>query len=286
MQEVAIVTDSATDITADMARELGILIAPVHVIIDDVDYRDRVDMPPEEFYARLPTLPAIPTTSGANVQDFLECYQRGLEMAESIVCITIPSTLSVCLTSARSARELLLMDVPEADVTVVDSHTATTPQALMLIAAARLAQEGKGKEEILSLVEGLIPKVDMFFTPDTIEYLDKGGRLTATEQVVGSLQGFRPIIRVKDDRIMPVDRAETREASIARILELMEEQVGAGAEVMAGVVHAMVPEEAAALRETVETRFTCREMHTFVLGPTAGTHFGPGTIGVGFHPVG
>jgi DegV family protein with EDD domain len=178
------------------------------------------------------------------------------------------------------------MDIPEADITVVDSHTATTPQALMVIAAARAAQGGKGKEEILSLVESLIPKVNMFFTPDTIEYLDKGGRLTATEQVVGSLKGFRPIIRVKDDRIMPVDRAETRETSIARVLELMEEDVGPGAKVVAGVVHAVVPEEAATLRETVETRFKCREIHTFVLGPTAGTHFGPGTIGVGFYPLG
>jgi len=286
MRKVAIVTDSATDITGDLAQDLGILVAPVHVIIDDVDYRDRIDMPPEEFYARLPTLPAIPTTSGANVPDFLECYQRGLEMAESIICITIPTTLSVCLTSARSARELLLLDVPDADVSVVDSRTATTPQALMVIAAARAAQEGKGKEEILALIEGLIPKVDMFFTPDTVEYLDKGGRLTATERVVGSLRGFKPIIRVKDDRIVPVDKAETREASIARVLELMEGEVGAGAEVAAGVVHAVVPEEASALREAVETRFTCREMYTFVLGPTAGTHFGLGTIGVGFYPVG
>ena len=285
MQEVAIVTDSATDITGDLAEELGILVAPVHVIIDDNDYRDRIDMPPEEFYALLPTLPTIPTTSGANVADFLECYNQGLEMARSIICVTIPTTLSVSLTSARSARELLLLDVPEADVTVVDSRTATTPQALMVIAAAKAAQEGKGKDEILALVESLIPKVDMFFTPDTIEYLDKGGRLTATEQVVGSLKGFRPIIRVKDDRIMPMDRAETRETSIARVLELMEEEVGPGAEVVAGIVHAMVLEEAAALSEAVQARFKCREVYTFLLGPTAGTHFGPGTIGVGFYPV-
>jgi len=286
MQEVAIVTDSATDITGDLAQELGILVAPVHVIIGDDDYRDRVDISPEEYYALLPTLPEIPTTSGANVPDFLECYRRGLEMAESIICITIPTTLSVCLTSARSARELLLMENPEADVTVVNSRTASTPQGLMVIAAARAAQQGKGKEEILALVEGLIPKVDMFFTPDTVEYLDKGGRLTATEQLVGSLQGFRPIIRVKDDRIVPVDKAETREASIARVLELMEGEVGGGAEVVTGVVHAVVPEEALALSETVQARFKCREVHTFVLGPTAGTHFGLGTIGVGFYPVG
>jgi DegV family protein with EDD domain len=286
MQKVVIVTDSATDITPEMAQELGILIAPVHVIIDDVDYRDRIDMPPAEFYAKLPTLPDIPTTSGANVPDFLGCYQRGLEMAESIICITIPTTLSVCLTSARSARELLLMDIPEADITIVDSRTAATPQALMVIAAARAAQEGKGKEEILALVDDLIPKAGMFFTSDTIEYLEKGGRRAPTEKLLGSLEGFRPIIRVGDDLLMPVDKAETREASIARVLELVGEDVGPGAEVVAGVVHAMVPEEAAALREAVEARFKCREIYTFVLGPTAGTHFGPGTIGVGYYRVG
>ena len=291
MQEVAIVTDSATDITGDLAEELGVLIAPVHVIIEDEDYRDRVDISPQEFYARLPTLPAIPTTSGANVTDFLECYYRGLEIArtgavrKSLICVTIPSTISVSLTSARAARELLLQEIPEADITVVNSHTAVTPQALMVIAAARAVQEGKGKEEILSLIEGLIPRVDMFFTSQTIEYLDRGGRLTATEQVVGSLRGFKPIIRIKDDRLRPVDKAETREGSIARILELMEEEVGVGAEVVAGVVHALVPEEASALRKTLQARFKCREIYTFVLGPTAGAHLGPGAIGVGFYPL-
>jgi fatty acid-binding protein DegV len=84
---------------------------------------------------------------------------------------------------------------------------------------------------------------------------------------------------------MPVDKAETREASIARLLELMEEEVGPGTEVVAGVVHALVPDEAAGLREAVEARFNCREMHTFVLGPIAGTHFGPGSIGVGYYTV-
>jgi len=286
MQEVAIVTDSATDIAADLAEELGILVAPVHVIIDDVDYRDGVDMSPEEFYTLLPTLDTLPTTSGANVTDFLECYRRGLEVAKSLICVTVSSALSVCLSSAQSARELLLMEAPEADITVVNSHTAATPQALMVIAAAKAAQEGKGKEEILALLEDLIPKADMFFTSQTIEYLDKGGRLTATEQVVGSLQGFKPIIRVKDDRIMPVGKAETREASIAQVLELMEGEVGVGAEVAAGVVHAVVPEEAEELKKAVQSRFRCREMYTFVLGPTAGVHFGLGTIGVGFYPVG
>ncbi len=285
MQEVAIVTDSATDITGDLAEELGVLIAPVHVIIEDEDCRDRIDISPEEFYARLSTLPTIPTTSGANVADFLECYYRGVEMAKSLICVTLPTILSVSLNSARSARELLLQDIPEVDITVVNSHTAVTPQALLVIAAARAAQEGKRKEEVLSLIESLIPRVDMFFASQTIEYLDKGGRLTATERVVGSLRGFKPIIRIKDDRIVPVDKAETREASIAQVLELMEGEVGAGAEVVAGVVHALVPEEASSLRETLQARFTCREMYTFVLGPTAGAHFGPGTIGVGFYPL-
>jgi len=84
---------------------------------------------------------------------------------------------------------------------------------------------------------------------------------------------------------MPVDKAETREDSIARILELMEGEVGAGAEVVAGITHALVPEEASALGETLQARFECREMYTFVLGPTAGAHFGPGAIAVGFYPL-
>lgn len=285
MQDVVIIADTVTDITEDLARELGVVLCPVHVIIDDVDYRDRFDISPEEFYALLPTLPTIPTTSGSNVADFLECYQQGMEMGKSLVSLVVPDKLSVTYKSAVSARELVLMETPDADITVVDLHTVSTPEGLMVMAAARAAREGKGKQEILALVEELIPRTGFFFTSDTIEYLEKGGRRGPTEKLLGSLEGFRPIIKGGNDLLMPVDKAETREASIARLLELMEEDVGPGAEVVAGVVHALVPDEAADLREAVEARFRCREMHTFVLGPIAGTHFGPGSIGVGYYTV-
>ena len=176
MQEVAIVTDSATDITGDLSEELGVLIAPLHAIIGDEDYRHRVDISPEEFYTRLPTLPALPTSAGVNVADCLACYHQALERGmKSIICIVPTETLSISLSSARVARELRLDEIPETDITVVNSHTAVTPQALMVIAAARAAREGEGEEQILSLVEGLIPRVDVFFALQTIEYLDKGG---------------------------------------------------------------------------------------------------------------
>lgn len=127
--------------------------------------------------------------------DFLECYYRGLEMAKSVICATIPTTLSVSLTSARAARELLVQEFPGADITVVNSHTALVPEALMVIAAARAAQEGKGKEETLSLIEGLIPRVDMFLALQTIEYLDKGGtacRHRAGGGIPARLQAYDP----------------------------------------------------------------------------------------------
>ena len=281
MQNVAIVVDSVADIPQKLAEELGIFLAPVHVIIKGKDYRDKIDISSAEFYRLLPSLNPLPTTSGVSVQDFLEAYEKALGRAERIVCLSLAEELSTSLNSARIARGMM----PDADITVIDTRTTVAGEALIAIAAAKAAREGKSKEEIISLVEGLIPKVDTLLTADTLEYLHRGGRLTATQALIGRFLGFRPILRVREGKIMPIDRARSRRTSIERMLGIMEERVG-GSEICAAIMHALALEETEALKEEVSRRFNCREIYVLDdLSPTAGAHLGPGALGVGYYPV-
>jgi len=281
MQNIAIVTDTTTDIPQALAEELGIFLAPVHVIINGKDYRDKIDISSAEFYRLLPSLNPLPTTSGVNAGDFLEAFEKALEKADSIICLSIAEQLSVTLSSARAAKEAL----PDADITIIDTQAAVASEALIAIAAAKAAKEGKSKEEVISLIEELIPRVDTLFTTDTLEYLRRGGRLTATQALIGKFLGFRPILRLREGKIVPVDKARSRRASIERLLEIIDSEVK-GREICAAIMHALVPEETEALREEVLRRFNCREVYVLDdLGPTAGTHFGPGTLGVGYYPV-
>ncbi|MEA3344653.1 MAG: DegV family protein [Chloroflexota bacterium] len=281
MQKIAIVADTSTDIPQQLAEELDIFLASLHVIIQGKDYRDKVDISSTEFYRLLPQCNPLPKTSGAGVNDFLEAYRGALAKAESVLCLVLSAQISMSLNSAHIARDMM----SDADITVIDTQTCVASEALIAIAAARAAKEGQSKKEVMALVEALIPQVDTLLTMDTLEYLRKGGRLSAPQALIGRILGFRPIIRIGDDKITPVGRARSRRASIARVLDIMESKVG-DREICAAILHALVPEETEVLRQEVAERFNCREIHVLDdLGPTAGAHAGPGALGVGYYPV-
>jgi len=281
MQKVAIVTDTAVDLPRELAEELGIEMAPLHVIIDGKDYRDKIDLSGAEFYEILPSLNPLPTTTGVMVDDWLEVFEKALQKAESVICLSLPPELSVTYSSAQTAREAM----PEADITVIDTRTGTAGEAIIAIAAGRAAKEGKSKEEVIALVKELIPKTDTLLTCDTIEYLRRGGRLTAPQALIARFLNVRPVLRLKDAVIAPVGRARSRRASLELMLDLMAQEVGDG-EVCAAILHALVYDEARALKEEIEQRFRCREVIILDnLGPVAGTHLGPGAIGVGYYVV-
>ncbi|HDN79588.1 MAG: hypothetical protein DRI61_00440 [Chloroflexi bacterium] len=281
MQKVAIVTDTTVDLPHEMAEELAIEMAPVHVIIDGKDYRDKIDLTGAEFYRMLPHLNPLPTTTGVMVDDWLEAFEKALQKAESIICLTLPPELSVTYSSAQAARQAM----PEADITIIDTRTATAGEALIAIAAGRAAKEGKSKEEVIALVNELIPKVDTLLTCDTIEYLRRGGRLNAPQALIANFLNLRPIIRLRDGALTPVRRTRSRRVSLNAILDLMAQEIGEG-EICAAILHALVHDEAEAFKAEIENRFRCREVIILDdLGPVAGTHLGPGAIGVGYYVV-
>jgi DegV family protein with EDD domain len=282
MPSVTVVTDSQTDIPHELAEELGILIAPLRVSIDGRDCRDKIDISGEEIYRLLPTLNPLPTTSGVAVGDFVTRFQEGLARTGCVLCLTVTEGFSVTRKAAHLARE----ELGEEAIHIVDSHTAVAGQALIVIAAAKAAQEGKSKDEILALINGLIPKVDTLLIVNTLKYLYRGGRLSAPQALLGSELNVKPILRIKDDRLQSIGRERSLEKAKAHILRRMEEGVGVGAEINVAIMHAVAYQEAEVFRDEIAARFRCRDVHILDnMGPTAGTHTGPGALGVGFYAL-
>jgi DegV family protein with EDD domain len=216
------------------------------------------------------------------VGDFVTCFQEGLERTGCVLCLTVTEGFSVTRKAALLAQEVL----GEGTIDIVDSHIAVAGQALIVIAAAKAAQEGKSQEEILTLVNELIPKVDNLLIVNTLKYLYKGGRLSAPQALLGSMLNVKPILRIKDDQLLPVGRERSLEKAKARVLGLMEKGVGTGAEINVAIMHAMAYEEAMAFRDDILARFRCRDAYILDnMGPTAGTHTGPGALGVGFYAL-
>jgi DegV family protein with EDD domain len=278
-RKVAVVTDSTSSLTQAMGQEYGVHVVPMYVIFGTQTWHDGVDLDAELFYRLLRGNRQLPTTSQPTVADFVQMYTELSHQAEAIVSIHLSPKMSATLDSALVASK----ELPDVPIHVIDSRSVSMGLGLMAIAAARAAAAGQDATEVVRLVERLIPKMNVFFTVETLEYLHKGGRIGGATALLGSALSIKPVLHVRDGRVEPLEKPRTRKRAIGRLLDLMAERVGSSEAVHATVLQCDVPDEAQALAEQVAARFHCVELLTAEAGPIIGTHAGPGTLGLVFY---
>jgi DegV family protein with EDD domain len=273
---IQIVTDSSAYLPVDLVQEHNIQVIPLKVHLGEQTYRDEIDLSHEEFYRMLAEAETLPTTSQPSAGEFFDLYSELSKDGHEIISIHISSKLSGTVSSAQSAKEML----PEAKITIIDSASTAMGLGLMALTAARAAEEGKTAAEIVAAVEKMIPAMNVVFVVDTLEYLQKGGRIGGAAALVGALLKVKPILCLKDGRVEPLDKVRSKRKALARLLEVVEERVGPGTPVRVAVLHAQVPDKARALEQEVRARFNCTECYFAELGPVLGTHTGPGVVGL------
>ena len=276
---VAIVTDSISSLSQAQGKEFGVHVVPIHIFFGTQGYRDGIDLNAERFYSMLNGSKQIPTTSQPTAADFAECYTRLASQAGAVVSIHASKKVSATVDSARAA----CLEFPDLPIHIVDCQTVSMGQGLIVIAAARAAAAGKSAEEIVKLVEDLIPKTRVLFTVETLEYLRRGGRIGGATALLGSALRIKPILHIADGRVEPLEKARTTKRAVARLLDLMAEQVASSDGVHAAVLHCNASDAAQRLAQEMAMRFHPVELHTAEAGPTVGTHGGPGTLGVTFY---
>lgn len=269
---VKIVTDSTADLPAPLAQEMGISVVPLYVRFGQEDFRDGVDMEAEEFYRRLTTSGVSPTTSAPSPGVFAELY-RGLGVGgEGVLSLHLSSKLSATYQAALNAsREVGVR------VEVVDSLNLSLGLGLLALAAARWAQQGLSLEDISRRVRQAIPRAHLFGLVDTLEYLQRGGRIGRAQAFLGSLLHIKPLLTVKEGEVYPLERARSRPRAVERLCQLAEAQ---GPAEMVGVLHNTTPEEALTLAERLRPLSRSGEVYLSRFGPVLGCHIGPGALGV------
>ncbi|UTY40207.1 DegV family protein [Allocoprobacillus halotolerans] len=173
---IKIITDSTADIDLEYAKELNIDVVPLKVIINGREYKDRVDLQPDEFYDLLVNSETLPSTSQPSPQDFANLYEQAKENQESVIVITLSSTISGTYQSANLAKELVEYD----DIYVVDSLGTTQMQRLLVLKAIALRNEEMVAKDIFTFLEDYKKRLRLYAFVDTLEYLYKGGRLSKT----------------------------------------------------------------------------------------------------------
>ena len=276
MAGVRVVTDSACDLPDSLAAEMGIDIVPLTVRFGDDEFTDRRDLSPSEFWAKCNNSPLLPETAAPSPGAFEEAYRRlAADGAEGIVTVTISRDLSATGQAAELAAQAVADVVP---VEVVDSRFVSMGQGLIAIGAARLAQAGKGMDDVAGAAIDLIPRTRVYGAIDTLENLKKGGRIGGAQALLGSMLSIKPIIEVKDGKVEPESRQRTRSKALAYLAGKVREQ---GRLEQLAVHNGSAPDidEFIDMLADVHPR---EEVIVGEVGSVIGAHAGPRVIGVAF----
>ncbi|WP_128102703.1 DegV family protein [Paenibacillus sp. DCT19] len=282
--KVAIVTDSTADIPEELIRKYGIHVVPLRVLFGEETYADGVELTPEEFYTKLGKAATLPTTSQPSPTEFMNVYQSLLDEdpERAIVSIHLSSGMSGTYQSALLGKSLLER---EGDITVLDSKSASYGYGLLVVQAAELALQGKSASDIASAVEGMHRTRKLFFLVDTLEYLQKGGRIGKAAAIFGTLLNIKPILSIDEEGIIyAVEKVRGQKKAMARIIELFQQDF-AGKRVNVAIGHTADPGSAIACAEQLRGHFTLNEVVYTNIGAVIGSHVGPGVIAIFMWPV-
>ena len=286
MAKVGIVTDTIACLPRELVEEYSIKIVPINIIFEDKVYRDEVDITPSEVYRLLKQTDSLPTTSAPSPSAFLEAYRELSQSAENILCLSLPPELTMVIQSATLAKEMAKEELPDMPIEVVDCRTAAGAQGLIVLAAARAAAAGKGLDEVIQVVQDMIPRVHLIVMMDTLYYLAKGGRIPTAAAWAGSLLKVKPFVTVSQGKVRLVTAVRTKRRGVERLLEMMGQRTGANSPLHVIVLHADALEEAEDLKQRVASEFDCAEIYVKDFTPVMGIHTGPGLLGLAFYAEG
>jgi DegV family protein with EDD domain len=280
-----IVTDSGTDVLMSMEQMEGLQahIVPLTVTLEGHSYHEGVDIQKDEFYRLLAATHSLPVTSQPSAGSFAETYRRLAATDPDILSIHISSGLSGTVNAAQAGAS----QVPEANVTIVDTKTLSAPAGWQVEAALRGAKAGWSKERILALVARVRDASNCLYTLDDLQYLIHGGRISHMKGLIASLLHIKPLIGVEKERGTYVQLGQMRSfnKAIRGLADLIAKQHAPGSTLRVQVLHANNPEGAAMLREAIDQLFDCTWLPGGMMSLVLGAHTGPSMVGVAYAPL-
>ncbi len=270
---IAIITDSTCDVPEPLLQQYGITVIPTMVLWGGRQYRDRVDMQPEEFYSRLAEAHERPTSSTPSQTEFQEAYRAAVAQgADALVVLTVSSAMSgVYQLAVNSAGAV---NVP---VTVIDSKGPTMSLGWQVLAAARARDAGANVEEIVRCVDKVRSNLMQLVYMESLEYLERGGRIGQAVKWLGVALHVKPIVSINHETgfVEPLGLARTRSSGVetmyAKFTSFMRDKPNGHV----AVLHGNVPEDAAALAERIKAELNPVELQISITGPVLGIHTGP-----------
>ncbi|MEZ2457848.1 DegV family protein [Salinicoccus roseus] len=269
-----LIADSCSDISVEELDRMEIEMIPLKITIDDKDYLDQFDISSTEV------LDAIsegkrPLTSQANPEDFTKVFQKYVERGEPVLYIAFSSELSGTYQSAVIAKDTILDDHPDADITIIDTKAASYGLGLIVERAHGYLESGLSKDEVIAKVEKDVKDIRHFFTVDDLDYLAKGGRLSKGQAFLGGLLNIKPLLHVEEGKLVPLEKHRgTKKVHSSMVKHLIADNVTREVH----ITQANAEAQAEQLKQKILDGTTITDVRISTIGPTISSHTGNGTV--------
>jgi len=279
MQKVKIVTHSGCDLSFQEAEKYDISMIPDWVIIKEKEYRNNIDIYPDTFYARLEESEELPTSAHPSPAEFMDAF-RSVADHEEIIFIALSSKLTGTYNTASIAAQLLEDEEFPSRIHVFDSCQASYGAALIVLEAAKLAQEGLNAEEIIERLNELVPRIGVFFVMNTLKYAYKGGRIGAISAITADTLGIKPLLVFKDGTVSDLSLNRTFNEGLKSVYKRYRRHIGEDKETI--IFHACNEKGALKLKSMIQKDYPDVEPRIELIGPVIGLYTGTGCVGIAF----
>lgn len=276
MQKIKIITDSCSDLPAEIVKKYNISLLNIPVNIENQVYYDRLDLMPADFYKILSTKNVLPKTSRVTPKKFKETYQKYLDSYDHILVFAFSSKLSGILESAVMAKQELATD----RVTVIDTKAASVGQGLLVCQAAQMLEKEIELEKVITKTINSASHLEHVFAVGDLEMLKKGGRISKAQAFMAGVLNIKPILHIIDGEILPYDKVRGKRKMFSYLINEIEKKADNPAEQTLAITYSQIKEDAINLKHELEKRFAPQNILMSEIGSAIGSHAGPGTLAV------
>lgn len=280
---IKILADSACDLPKELLNQYNIDMVPLVVLKGEEQYFDSVTISPKTVYDGM-RQGEVYKTSQVPVSFFEEKFEEYAKNKDIVIYLAFSSELSGTYQVSVLVKDQMKGKYPDFDIDIIDTKSASIGQGLIILEAAKLAKEGKSKEEILEAVKFYLDNIQHVFTVDDLEYLFRGGRVSKTQAFVGGLLNIKPVLNVEDGKLVALEKVRGKNKVYKVMLKIMEERAKKAdlTTQVVGICHADNIKDASKLKEIISEKFGTKDFVIGEIGAVIGAHVGPGTIGIFF----
>lgn len=276
-----IFADSACDLPLSFFEENDVTLIPLHVLLDDKEFEDIVEIDSREVYEAI-RQGKQPKTSQVSPELFMQLWGELAASGEDGIYIAFSSELSGTYSTAVMMKEQIRQKNPDFNLAIIDTKCASLGLGLLVKEAVRLRSEGVSSDEMEREIKALAERMEHLFTVEDLDYLARGGRVSKASAFIGGILNIKPLLHVENGKLVPFEKHRGRKKVIRRMLELMAERGDRIEQQTIAISHSDDETIALELKDAIIERFQPKEVEVHMIGSVIGAHVGPGTFSVYF----